>query len=38
VKGRKTENEKFAGGVFTTTVEAYVDVNGRGIQVNPLRK
>ena len=33
VKGRKTEKEKFAGGDFTTTVEAYVPVNGRGIQV-----
>lgn len=32
-KGRKTEKEKFAGGDFTTTVEAYVPVNGRGIQV-----
>ncbi|KAK0423422.1 hypothetical protein QR680_008137 [Steinernema hermaphroditum] len=32
VKGRKTEREKFAGGDFTTTVEAYVPVNGRGIQ------
>ncbi|KHN73220.1 Bifunctional glutamate/proline--tRNA ligase [Toxocara canis] len=32
VKGRKTEKEKFAGGVFTTTVEAYVPVNGRSIQ------
>lgn len=33
VKGRKSEKEKFAGGDFTTTVEAYVAVNGRGIQV-----
>ncbi len=32
VKGRKTEKEKFAGGDFTTTVEAYVPSNGRGIQ------
>lgn len=32
-KGRKSEKEKFAGGDFTTTVEAYVPVNGRGIQV-----
>uniref|UniRef100_A0AC35U3F0 Proline--tRNA ligase n=1 Tax=Rhabditophanes sp. KR3021 TaxID=114890 RepID=A0AC35U3F0_9BILA len=32
IKGRKTEKEKFAGGDFTTTVEAYVPVNGRGIQ------
>lgn len=33
IKGRKSEKEKFAGGDFTTTVEAYVPVNGRGIQV-----
>lgn len=33
IKGRKTEKEKFAGGEFTTTVEAYVPINGRGIQV-----
>jgi prolyl-tRNA synthetase len=33
VKGRKSEKEKFAGADFTTTVEAYVAVNGRGIQV-----
>lgn len=32
VKGKKTEKEKFAGGDYTTTVEAYVPVNGRGIQ------
>uniref|UniRef100_A0A915PJ26 proline--tRNA ligase n=1 Tax=Setaria digitata TaxID=48799 RepID=A0A915PJ26_9BILA len=32
VKGRKSEKEKFAGGDFTTTVEAYVPINGRGIQ------
>ena len=32
VKGRKTEKEKFAGGDFTTTVEAYVSASGRGIQ------
>lgn len=33
IKGRKSEKEKFAGGDYTTTVEAYVPVNGRGIQV-----
>jgi prolyl-tRNA synthetase len=33
VKGRKTEKEKFAGGDFTTTVEAFVSASGRGIQV-----
>lgn len=32
IKGQKTEKEKFAGGDMTTTIEAYVDVNGRGIQ------
>lgn len=32
VKGRKTEKEKFAGGDFTTTVEAYISASGRGIQ------
>jgi prolyl-tRNA synthetase len=31
-KGKKTEREKFAGGLFTTTVEAYVPETGRGIQ------
>lgn len=38
VKGRKSEKEKFAGGNFTTTVEAYVPVNGRGIQVLLFKK
>jgi bifunctional glutamyl/prolyl-tRNA synthetase len=32
IKGRKTEKEKFAGGDFTTTVEAYVAASGRAIQ------
>ncbi|XP_050434047.1 bifunctional glutamate/proline--tRNA ligase-like isoform X18 [Adelges cooleyi] len=32
VPGKKTEKEKFAGGVFTTTVEAYVPASGRAIQ------
>jgi len=32
IKGLKTENEKFPGADFTTTVEAYVPVSGRGIQ------
>ncbi|KAM3962485.1 glutamyl-prolyl-tRNA synthetase [Aphomia sociella] len=32
VKGRKTEKEKFAGGVYTTTVEAYIPASGRAIQ------
>lgn len=33
IKGRKTEKEKFAGGDYTTTVEAYVSASGRAIQV-----
>lgn len=32
VKGKKTEVEKFAGGDYTTTVEAFIPVTGRGIQ------
>jgi prolyl-tRNA synthetase len=32
VRGMKTENEKFAGGYYTTTVEGYIPANGRGIQ------
>ncbi|KAK9509699.1 hypothetical protein O3M35_006955 [Rhynocoris fuscipes] len=32
VKGRKTEKEKFAGGDFTLTVEAYISASGRAIQ------
>ncbi|KAH3900439.1 probable Putative proline--tRNA ligase YHR020W [Saccharomycodes ludwigii] len=32
VKGKKTEHEKFAGGVFTTTCEGYIPQTGRGIQ------
>ena len=29
VRGRKTEKEKFAGGDYTTTVEAYISAAGR---------
>lgn len=36
VQGRKTEKEKFAGGDYTTTVEAFVSASGRGIQVGVL--
>ncbi|XP_055357767.1 bifunctional glutamate/proline--tRNA ligase-like [Paramacrobiotus metropolitanus] len=32
IKGRKTEKEKFPGGDVTTTIEAYIDANGRAIQ------
>lgn len=32
VQGQKTEKEKFAGGLYTTTVEGYIPSTGRGIQ------
>ncbi|KAL7873304.1 hypothetical protein AOLI_G00123750 [Acnodon oligacanthus] len=32
VKGRKTEKEKFAGGNYTTTIEAFISASGRAIQ------
>lgn len=32
VPGRKTEKEKFAGGEYTATVEAYITAAGRAIQ------
>jgi len=32
VRGKKTEKEKFAGGDYTTTVEAYIGAAGRAIQ------
>lgn len=32
IPGKKTEKEKFAGGHFTTTVEAYIPGTGRAIQ------
>jgi len=32
IKGKKTEKEKFAGGYYTTTVEAYIPGTGRAIQ------
>jgi prolyl-tRNA synthetase len=32
IKGVKTESEKFAGGFFTTTCEAYIAGSGRAIQ------
>ncbi len=34
VQGKKSSKEKFAGSLFTTTVEAFVPTNGRGIQVS----
>ncbi|XP_015432761.1 PREDICTED: bifunctional glutamate/proline--tRNA ligase [Dufourea novaeangliae] len=32
IMGRKTEKEKFAGGDYTTTVEAFISTSGRAIQ------
>ena len=32
VKGRKTKNEQFPGADYTTTIEAFIPVAGRGIQ------
>lgn len=32
IKGKKTEEEKFAGGLYTTTIEAFIEPSGRGIQ------
>lgn len=32
VKGTKTDNEKFAGALYTTTVEGFIPAVGRGIQ------
>jgi prolyl-tRNA synthetase len=32
VEGQKTEKEKFAGGFYTTTVEAFIPSVGRGVQ------
>ncbi|KAF0978183.1 hypothetical protein FDP41_002698 [Naegleria fowleri] len=32
IKGTKTENEKFAGADYTTTVETFIATNGRAVQ------
>ncbi|KAH3759655.1 prolyl-tRNA synthetase [Pelomyxa schiedti] len=32
VKGRKSEKEKFAGALYTTTIEAFIPTNGRAVQ------
>ncbi|KAK3036893.1 hypothetical protein RJ639_031511 [Escallonia herrerae] len=32
IKGKKSELEKFAGGLYTTSVEAFIPNSGRGIQ------
>jgi prolyl-tRNA synthetase len=31
-RGKKTDKEKFAGGLYTTTCEAFIETNGRAIQ------
>jgi prolyl-tRNA synthetase len=31
-RGRKSEKEKFAGALYTTSIEAYIPCSGRGIQ------
>ncbi len=39
IKGRKSEKEKFAGGLYTTSIEALIPTNGRAIQViSPLSR
>jgi prolyl-tRNA synthetase len=32
IKGKKTEKEKFAGGLYSTTVEGFIPETGRGFQ------
>ncbi|CAN8061493.1 unnamed protein product [Agarophyton chilense] len=32
IKGKKSEKEKFAGGLYTTTIEGFIPSNGRAIQ------
>jgi len=32
IKGKKSEKEKFAGALFTTTIEAFIPTNGRAVQ------
>ena len=32
VKGQKTPNEKFPGALYTTTIESFIEANGRAIQ------
>lgn len=34
IPGKKTEKEKFPGGDYTTTVEAFIAASGRGLQVS----
>jgi prolyl-tRNA synthetase len=32
IRGKKSDKEKFAGAIYTTTVEAYIPSNGRAVQ------
>lgn len=32
IKGKKSEKEKFAGALYTTTIEAFIPANGRAVQ------
>lgn len=32
IPGRKSDNEKFAGGVYTTSIETIIPANGKGVQ------
>lgn len=32
IKGQKSESEKFAGGLYTTSCEAFIPATGRGVQ------
>jgi prolyl-tRNA synthetase len=32
IPGKKSEKEKFAGGLYTTTVEGFIPATGRAIQ------
>ena len=36
VKGRKTSNEQFPGALYTTTIESFIESNGRAIQAGKL--
>ena len=36
IKGKKSEKEKFAGGLYTTTVEALIPANGEAPAACPL--
>ena len=38
LQGRKSELEKFAGAMFTTSVEGFVPATGKGVQVRPCSR